>query len=291
MDKKLLNISFKSNSIEYFPYWDEKLFIDMKIKEDEDARKKASEYAKYLKELKEYVEFENETEVDEIIEFLKSKSEVLNDISPEEKRKYMELKFELLDIQKDVDILMENWVYQFATDINYFNIEEDLDEYFERFFPSVNNKYVNNKHEYVNYLPYFNTYSKNKTLNGTLSEIKEKNEPSNIININELEFIYPLIQNLKMLDKKERLLLPILFPIYKKRWKTSIIFWDLKIVNFSFKANKIKNEKKFLELINIFFVWQLECDSEIKYNLINQIFPKTNLFCDYRFFDREMFKM
>lgn len=310
MDKKLLNINFQKSFIEYFPYWDEKLFIDMKIKEDEQSREKAKEYAWYLEELKNYVEFEDEKEVDEIIEFLKSKPEALKNVSQEEKREYMEMKFDILDwkveIEKSYDDNADDF-YILKNNNDQDKVKE-LKKYLKDSFPILNNQddiFFNHYFDILQIISY-----KEKFENSMPDDFKdedeknqaeydrhiEKQEYENDLKEYFLNFNYnnPIIGSKTDIEKKKYILISILFPYWNKIWIISeyALNYETSFINWKMKRLKIKNIKQNIEskldLFNRFIF--LEEDLSYEREFVSKIFPKTNLFCDYRFFDREMIK-
>ena len=292
MSKKILKIDEKHN-LDIFSYAEENLFIDLLIKADDEARKKASEYAWYLEELKKYVKFENEKEVNEIIEFLKSKSSL--ETNKEEKRKYMEMKFELLDNINDVVITNGDIYWNDVDDFwsfkntNYEN--KKLIEYLKEYFPIIKEGFEQD----IFLWDYFSILSR--------SSWEEKMEAINLKNIkNEFEdefedeygeekykdyIEYNFTKKIDELENKKFLLIPVLFPIWKEWGNWNKIEWKIKTLKFTKLKSEWEDNENMLSIFNKFIL--LEEDLKHENKIISEIFPKTNLFCDYRFFDRSMF--
>lgn len=299
MTKKILEINL-DNKIKFdiFSQAEENLYIDLLIKTDEKAREKAKEFAWYLEDLKEYVEFENEKEVDEIIDFLKSKTEI--EISQEEKIKYMEDKFDIIDLIK----INKDWGYTNPFRKGTFtNQDIEVDDYYI-FYDKNNKEFLSEELKVFlqDYFPIFWKYDKNIFLADYFCNLKrnsldknweieriiedkhfeEQENPEQIHEDQEDSYYFNFSKNL-VVWKEYFLLIPYLLPIYRK-WTNEnpwILNWDLKISKFELKK-EIEKEK----INNFIFVENNNLLNKEK--LINKIFSKTNLFCDYRFFDRSM---
>ncbi len=311
MTKKILEINL-DNKIKFdiFSQAEENLYIELLIKTDEKMREKASEYARYLEDLKKYVEFENEWDnVDEMIKFLNSKSS----IDEWDKKKYMEDKFDLIDWLMD-NIKLVNHIYwdDFFDDYREFkdksteNRFEDLKVNIRKYFPVLETEKFyslpNKDKEYIFLWDFFNrlvriswdvkTNDKKYQENNTWIDIDDEFENDKYQDVKKN--LFKNIFNLEDLSFNDFLLIPFLIPVADVWFNWNRLIWEFKILKFKFNDNFydifhkwINNQKQdILNLFNKFMLWEQQLN--FKEKLIKEIFPKTNLFCDYRFFDRSI---
>lgn len=315
-NKKWLEINFDNKiKLNIFSHAEETLFIDLLIKADEQSREKAKEYAWYLEDLKKYVEFENEGDnVNEIIEFLNSKSSV----DELDKRKYMEDKFDLIDWYWLKDkIKPVNHIYwdDFFDDYREFensdieNRFEDLKTKIRKYFPILETEKFsslpNKDKEYIFLWDFFNklvriswdvkTNDKRFQENNTWIDIDDEFENDKYEDVKKS--LLKNIFNLEDLSFNDFLLIPFLIPIADIWFNWNCLFWKLKILKFKFndnfydifhKWNEIEKQD-ILNLFNRFILWEEQLNFKDK--LVEEVFQKINLYCDYRFFDKSMFKI
>lgn len=298
-NKKWLEIDFWNKiKLNIFSHTEENLFIDLLVKQDEEAREKTWEVLWNLNIIKNYIDID----LDDLEKILKVRDwdyskKVSFELSDKEKRDYMEQKFDFIEKKWEWNIDLE-YIREWFPNMENIDKKTNLKSLY---FNGTKNWKIE-KNIDINIRQILNNYNKDYYLIFPIifPNLKWKDIKWDIKLIKINKKFYIELKDLGILTPREREIIKMKYGLYwwdiysqieiwKKLGITTEIIEKIETKIFE-KIKDAELDKSNLEIKKIFWIFdKFIIIEEKEENLANYLLPKTNLFCDYRWINKEMF--